>query len=320
MRAYGLRRRVWRVRRMFPRAVAQPLSAVLPTFDPPEKPIFIIGCPRSGTSILLKALLESPSLGSIQSEGHILWDAYHHARDRGWDSDALDGRDVLPREREYIYAAIRLFVRGRRFVDKTPENCLRIPYLEALFPDATFVFLRRRAADNVSSLMEGWRAWPRFVTYRLPQRLEGLGPLSGNTWSFVLIPGWRDLRSAPLEEICARQYIACNEAALSARERLPADRWIDVAYDDLLDSPAGTVGKLYERLGLEPPPAAELKAAAVLDTPGPTALTPATPQKWREQNREEIERILPLVEPLERRLYGDQAPGSSAYTAFSPVR
>jgi Sulfotransferase family len=312
MRAFGLRRRVWRVRRMLPRAVAQPLSAVLPMFDPPQKPIFIIGCPRSGTSILRQALLESPSLRSIQSEGHILWDAYHSAPDSGWESDARAAKDVLPREREYIYAAIRLFVRGRRFVDKTPENCLRIPYLEELFPDATFVFLRRRAADNVSSLMEGWRARPRFVTHRLPQRLDGLGPLSGTTWSFVLIPGWRDLRSAPLEEICARQYIACNEAALAARERLPADRWIDLAYEELFDSPGETTRKLYERLGLEPPPEIELRAAEILGTPGPTSLTPAKSEKWREQNGAEIERILPLVEPVERRLYGDQAPGSSA--------
>ena len=296
---------------MLPRAVAQPLSAVLPQFEPPEKPIFLIGCPRSGTSILLRALLESPSLRSIQSEGHILWDAYHHVRERDWESDALGAKDVLPREREYIYAAVRLFVRQRRFVDKTPESCLRISYLDALFPDATFVFLRRRAADNVNSLMEGWRARPRFVTYRLPQRLEGLGPLSGTTWSFVLIPGWRDLRSAPLEEICARQYVACNEAALSARARLATDRWIDVAHEDLIESPVETTRELYERLELEPPNTGR-KAAEVLAELGPTALTPAKPQKWREQNRAEIERILPLVEPVEQRLYGAQAPGSSA--------
>ena len=78
---------------------------------------------------------------------------------------------------------MRIQVGDRRFLDKTPENCLRIPYLHALFPDASIVFLRRRAAENVNSLMEGWRARPRFVTYRLPLPLEGLGPLNGNRWS-----------------------------------------------------------------------------------------------------------------------------------------
>ena len=112
-------------------------------------------------------LLRSAQLRSIHNEGHILWQPHHHPRDRGWDSDVSAPRTSASASDEYVYLAVRLFVRGRRFVDKTPENCLRIPYLLELFPDASFVFLRRRAADNVSSLMEGWRARPRFVTYRL---------------------------------------------------------------------------------------------------------------------------------------------------------
>ncbi len=131
-----------------------------------------------------------------------------------------------------------MFARHRRFVDKTPESCLRIPYLHALFPDATFVFLRRRAADNVNSLMEAWRARPRFVKYTLPEELRGLGVLSGNRWSFTLVPGWRDLRDAPLEAICAHQYIASNEAVLDARSGMDESRWVDVFYEELVSNPA----------------------------------------------------------------------------------
>ena len=193
---FPIRRAVWRVRRNVPR-LAQPLSLVVPTAAAARQPILLIGCPRSGTSILFQTLLRSPELRSVHSEGHILWQPYHHPRDKGWESDALGAEDVGEREREYIHLAVRLVVQNARFLDKTPKNCLRIPYLRSLFPDAKFVFLRRRAADNVSSLIEGWRARPRFVTYRLPERLEGLGRLSGNRWSFVLIPGWRELRNAP---------------------------------------------------------------------------------------------------------------------------
>jgi hypothetical protein len=125
--------------------------------------VIVLGCPRSGTSALLQLLLASDELRSVQSEGHILWDEYHHPSRRGWDSDALGADDVSKRERDYVHTAIRLWTHGARFVDKTPESCLRVPYLDALFPDATFVFLRRRAADTVSSLDEGWRARPRFV-------------------------------------------------------------------------------------------------------------------------------------------------------------
>ena len=178
----------------------------------------------------------------MQSEGHILWDEFHHPRDRGWDSDALGAEDLTRREREYVYRAVRMCVRKRRFVDKTPESCLRIPYLDALFPDAAFVFLRRRAADNVSSLIEAWHARPRFVKYRLPEDLTGLGPLSGDQWSFTLVPGWRELLGEPLEEICARQYVASNEAVLEARAFTDESRWADVFYEELVGDPVDELG------------------------------------------------------------------------------
>jgi hypothetical protein len=298
---FPLRRAVWRVRRNVPR-VAQPLSLALPRTRAPERPIFVIGCPRAGTSALLQLLLRSPELRSIHSEGHILWDPFHHPRDRGWDSDALGAADVSERERSYIYLAVRMFVRDRRFIDKTAENCLRIPYLWELFPGATFVFLRRGAAGNVNSLIEAWKARPRFVKYRLPEPLEGLGEMSGNRWSFALIPGWRELRSAPLEEICARQYIACNEAVLDAREGVDRSRWLEVAYEDLVASPLETAEKLCSGLGLAFDPGIEEHAAALDRRHSSTTLSAPRSEKWKQQNREPIERILPLTAPIERRL------------------
>ncbi len=300
-RAWRARRIVWRIRRSTPR-VARPLSRVLPDPGPPARPILVVGCPRSGTSVLLQALLQSNELRSVQSEGHILWDEFHHPRERGWDSDALGAADVSERERRYIRRAIRLVVRGKRFVDKTPENCLRIPYLDALFPDATFVFLRRRGADNVSSLMDAWRARPRFVKYRLPEPLTGLGSLSGSQWSFALVPGWRDLRNASLEEICARQYVACNEAVLAARRRMRDERWVDVGYEALVANPTAELGKLFDSLGVPLTPAVEHYAAGLRGSVSRTSLTAPAAEKWRGQNRKEIERVLPELASVEAQL------------------
>lgn len=300
-RAFRLRRLVWRVRRSGPR-IARPVSLVLPAPRPPEKPVLIIGCPRSGTTLLLQALIRSDELRSVQSEGHILWDEFHHPSDRGWDSDALDAENLSRREREYVHRAIRMFVREKRFVDKTPESCLRIAYLDVLFPDATFVFLRRRAAGNVSSLMEAWRARPRFVKYRLPEKLAGLGPLSGNQWSFTLVPGWRELRDAPLEEICARQYVASNDTVLEARAWTDEARWVDLFYEELVASPVDELRRLYAELDLPFTDSSERFAAALAENVSATSLTAPSSDKWRERNGEAIERILPLVAGTEERL------------------
>ena len=255
--------------------------------------------------MLYEALRRSPELRSVQSEGHILWDEFHHPRDRGWDSDALSASDVAEREREYVYCAIRLFARSAGFLDKTPESCLRVGYLKELFPDATFVFLRRRAAPNVSSLIEAWRARPRFVKYRLPETLDGLGELSGNQWSFTLIPGWRGLRHASLEQICARQYVASNDGVLRARALIDDARWIDLRYEDVVASPLDEVGTLYARLGLAFVPEARAYAAALGRSVSRTALGAPREEKWRELHSGAIERILPLTADTERRLgYG----------------
>ena len=300
-RLFGLRRAVWRVRRSPPR-LARPLSLLLPAIAPPVRPVLVIGCPRSGTTLLVQALRASRELGSVQSEGHILWDEFRRPRDHGWDSDARSADQIGERERAYVNCAIRLLVRGRRFVDKTPENCLRVGYLDALFPDATFVFLHRSAAENVSSLMEGWRARPRFVKYRLPETLDGLGPLSGDRWSFVLVPGWRSLRHASLEEICARQYVACNEAALDARSGIEPARWIDVAYEDLVATPESVLRDLYGRLGLHFTAEAGTFAARLAERPSRTSISAPRAGKWRDHNLGAVERVLPLVEDVERRL------------------
>jgi len=297
---FGLRRRIWRIRRSVPR-IARPLSRFVHV-DPPANPVFVLGCPRSGTTALLQGLLRSPELRSVQNEGHILWDEFHHPRDRGWDSDALGERDVTAREREYVYCAIRMFTGSRRFVDKTPENCLRVRYLDHLFPGAAFVFLCRRAPDNVSSLMEAWRARPRFVKYRLPEPMTGIEPLDGRDWSLVLVPGWRDLGEARLEEICASQYVACNEAVLDARTSIDPSRWIDTTYEDLTRSPLDEFRRIYAALDLDFDPAAQSFAEGLAEQLTSTTLTAPRADKWREQNPEAISRVMPQLAEIERRL------------------
>jgi hypothetical protein len=118
----------------------------------------------------------------------------------------------------------------------------------------------------------------------------------------VLIPGWRKLRSAPLEEVCARQYIACNEAALEARDAIESSRWHEVVYEELMAAPGETMRSLFERLGLAFGRPVEEYARELPHRSSSTALNPPKADKWRELNRTEVERVLPLVTPVGTRL------------------
>jgi hypothetical protein len=155
--------------------------------------------------------------------------------------------------------------------------------------------------------MEGWRARPRFVKYRLPLELTGLGELSGPSWSFVLVPGWGELRAASLEEICARQYVACNEAALEARALMDPARWVDVGYEDLRDAPSDELERVYTTLGLRFTDESRRHAESLRTTGAATAVTAPREGKWRDQNPDAIARIAPIVADVERRLgYDDE--------------
>jgi hypothetical protein len=306
-------------RRLSIRLARESLRAISPAArlvksKPPRQPIFLLGCPRSGTSLLYAILQNSAEVAGLPGEGHLLWESLHHPRAHGWHSNALGAEQATELDRRFFSAAILAIARRRRFLDKTPKNSLRIPYLAALFPDADFIFLRRRGADNVNSLIQGWRAHPRFVTYELPAEQTASG--RSRDWSFVLVPGWRDLEAVPIEEICAHQYVSCNEAALAAARRVDPRRWIAVFYEDLVARPEEEVARILDRLGLALTPSIA-SIASRLDRLSINTVTPPEAGKWRRENREAVMRILPIIAETERKL--GYEPVEEEVTGCEPV-
>jgi hypothetical protein len=97
-----------------------------------------------------------------------------------------------------------------RLVEKTPANCLRIPFLVNLFPDAKFLYLVRRGEDVVSSLMEGWKNWSN----------TGSKPWTYTKWHYLVPPGWQDWKGKSLQEICAFQWLESNRIAWKLKQAL----------------------------------------------------------------------------------------------------
>jgi hypothetical protein len=202
--------------------VAQPLARGSPQNS--GRPIFVIGCPRAGDSALLP-FAPQPELRSIHNEGHIRRTPTTIPR-TGLDSDAL-GAEESP-SRADLHLPRGPHVRAQSALRRQDrENCLRIP-CEKLFPGATFLFLRRRAAARVNSLIEAWKARPRFVKYRLPEPLEprrivGTAGLADQDGASSASLGSR--RSA-------RADIVTTRPPGRPRERR-SSRWLEVAYEDL---------------------------------------------------------------------------------------
>jgi hypothetical protein len=214
-------------------------------------------------------------------------------------------------------AAVRWWVRARnrlapprgaiRLLDKSPEHCLRLPFLAALFPDARIIFLTRDARPNIHSLMEGWRQSVLFPGYNTPVAVTAPGQTRGR-WAFTLIPGWRELVAAPLEEICARQWVACNEAVLDYAAAPGALPVLTVRYEALIAKPDATLEHIatFLDLALEDIPAYRkaLPEVNVVSSPGA--------EKWRREAGA-IARVERLYTPTMARLgYRDPTPDSTA--------
>lgn len=266
--------------------------------EPPRRPVFLVGCPRSGTSLLFDLLRRHEALQGLAEEGHVLWNAYQHPGRKGWASDRATAEDVGESDPVYLYSAIRHIARRSRFIDKTPKNVLRLPYLSALFPDATFVFIKRDGPDTVNSLIEGWVA-RRGLSYRLPVSLQ-LTEYHGRMWSYILPPGWRERSRSSIAEVAALQYIASNETALDDREQLPMDRLVEITFEDLLARPVLEVGRLLECLDLSPSELVMERARHLHEHPV-GAITPPRPDKWRDR-ADQIGRVLPQLLPTMARL------------------
>jgi hypothetical protein len=186
---------------------------------------------------------------------------------------------------------------GRRFVDKNNQNGLCVPYLHALFPDARFVYVKRSPGDNIHSLVEGWGHSDEFAHWSesLPAdvRIDG-GKY--RRWCFFLFEGWRDYLERPIEEVCAAQYVAMNEAILDARASIPASQWTEIVYEDLVRDPVAAFRGVWAGLGLRFGPRQEAHCRNVLGRPY-NAFSPIRLDKWKEQaNRVRIERVLPVVQ------------------------
>ena len=181
---------------------------------------------------------------------------------------------------------------GRRFLEKTPKNSLRIPLFNRIFPDAQFIFLWRDPRENLSSLMEAWRSGD-WQTYRELDGFEG-------PWSMVLPPGWRALNGRPLEEIAAFQWDSTNRIMREDLALLPSDRWTAVEYSELIRAPQATIERLCGFLGIDVDPALRARIEAPLP-PARYTQTPPAADKWR-MNAPLIERVLPRVASTWERL------------------
>ena len=188
----------------------------------------------------------------------------------------------------------------RRFIEKTASNCFRLGYVNEVFPDARIIYPLRDGRNNVNSLINGWLHPERFFTYEVPETLHIRG-YAYNIWKFVLPPGWREYVDRSLAEVCAFQWRACHEYMLSETKKPKyRGRVLRIKLEQLAAEPEYTLRKLADFVDVPYGDYFQSLAARlpVINSPD----NDTSREKWRRQNPEMIEKILPQITPMMHQL------------------
>jgi GT2 family glycosyltransferase len=213
-------------------------------------PVFIIGSPRSGTSILAHSLAQHPDFWTeaesdilfyLLGQGH-LEKAFQTSRSRpdgAWlGRQGVDQREFLSYLGLGLNALFTSRSGGRRWVDQTPLYTLVVDLLADLFPGAYFLHILRDGRRVVHSMVNFSGA---FRNEETENRMEEAGRL----------PAWtRDFHDA------CRTWSRFVNIAMEFADRLP-ERVLTVRNEHLAADPEGGFRQILSFLGAsyEPAPA-----------------------------------------------------------------
>lgn len=214
-------------------------------------PVFIIGAPRSGTTFLGRVLSKDEAF-AYAIEPSPVWRFGNEDR-----CDILKPEWITPKIRKHIHRSFEGFVRDQgkeRLLEKTPQNSLRMPFLDALYPNALYIHIIRSGIESTLSIRGMWktntvgfrgvrieqrlkemtlRQTPRYARQTI-RRIIGLARgRSGVMWG-PLLPGLSQMVADldPLE-IAALQWRMCVELACSYGRTLPPERYFECRLEAL---------------------------------------------------------------------------------------
>lgn len=178
-------------------------------------PLIIVGMMRSGTSLLEQILSSHPE---VVGAGELpFWHEFEH---EAYDDGRVPNADKIRRLGErYLTDLEGMAIGAKRVTDKLPHNYAMLGLIHAAFPEAKIIHVKRNAADNCLSIYT--------TAYQRP-------PMFAHDRDNIVL--------------AYREYERIVE---HWRQVLPADRFIEVRYEELVTDRDGWTRRLIEFSGLD---------------------------------------------------------------------
>lgn len=275
-----------------------------------DKPIIIVGAPRSGTTMMGRILSRHPNLKYFQ-EPRLIWRYGNDGK-----SDMLRPADARPEVVKHVRNSFGRAVRDAgkcRMLEKTPSTGLRMGFVDRVMPDCKFVHIIRDGTSASFAIRDLWQRHAHglsgLATGRIRQRLGEVslsrlpyygvevlrrvapGPLrravGQNVWG-PRIPGLQEMvRDLDLLEVCTTQWRTCVEQACIYGRSLSPDRYMELRLEELGPQAIETVLDFCE---LSP-------SQDILDYINDTFRADRPQRRIDEADPDELERVRQWVAP-----------------------
>ncbi len=221
--------------------------------------VFVVGCPRSGTTLLQRLLDAHPDLAICDES---FWIPYFFKKRMGLTPEGLITPELISRLFEYYkfyrmkigrielegliysgkpvtYASFvsSLFdlyseIRGKPLAgDKTPDYARNLPTLHALWPKAKFIHLIRDGRDVCFSAINWKRKAPRFANLFSSWSAEPVATAAA-WWQWHVRLARQSGRELGPEQYCELRYETLVERPAEECARLCA--FLDLPYDEAM--------------------------------------------------------------------------------------
>jgi len=257
-------------------------------FDLPDDvaPVFLIGFPRSGTTLLDTILRSHPDIEVVEegpAMSTLLREMVTINPDRDAGLAAMTAKQAAKLRKTYLnvlYSGVK--GSGKLVIDKLPLNILHVVAICRVFPNARFILALRHPADSVlSNFMQA---------FGQNQAMAVMNKLS---------------TAAQFYDLSMRIWVASLP--------LVGDRFVESRYEDLVDDMQKTLRPVLKLLGLEWDDNMENYRQTAMDrgrirTPSYNQVVKPlykdSQQRWRHYAKP-MASVLPLLEPWAERFgYG----------------
>lgn len=214
-------------------AVAQHFDAIIGTFDPitlerlrgagdaSTLPIFVLGMPRSGTTLTEQILASHPAVHGAGELPDLLAIAQRPVNGAGYPGNirALDRAQLTAWGADYVAGLRRQAPQARHITDKMPANFFAVGLIHLMLPNAKIIHVKRNPVDTCLS------CFTRLFNRKQNQTYD-LAELGRYYVDYVrLMDHWRAL--------------------------LPAGAFLDVQYEEIVAEPEAQARRLLDYCGLE---------------------------------------------------------------------